>query len=357
MKKIYSVITMVVVTFSVNAQNKAVGTSPILVNKANKQIKAFPMPTDRAAGDTLMWFPAPGVYLASTADQASFDVVSEDIDGLTTTNSGIPQDLGLVYSDNNDVNGMGNPTADNFYFPWENPVNAGGTDSAFFWYGSSWFNPAGTADNWLMMGPITLSGLGHTLKWYDRTNPAYRDGYKVYIQNATTVSNPASFADFTGTAVYTKTDAYPSPTYTTDTTWVLRSVTIPATFTGQSIYIAFNHNANDMDVLYLDNFTVVEAPVSVEENGFFNGVKIDQNMPNPFALNTTINYSLKEKAAVSLSVYDVTGKLVAEQFEGSKTAGNHAIKFNSDNLNSGVYYYSLKVGENTSASMKMVIVK
>ncbi len=355
MKKIYTLVAAVAVVLTANAQNRVAGTSSNNVHKANKQIRVMPMSADRAAGDTLMWLPAPGVFLADAADQASFDVVFEDIDGLTTNNAGVPTAIELVFSDNNDVNGLGAPTADNFYFPWENPVNAGGADSAFFWYGTSWFAPAGQANNWLMMGPITIPAGGATLKWYDRTNPAYRDGYKVYVQSTATVSSPVTFADFTGTAIYTKTDAYPSPTYATDTTWVLRTVSLPASVNGQQVHIAFNQNANDMDVLYFDNFTVVENAVGVNE--FVNGAKFSQNSPNPFGTVTTINYELQSASKVTLNVYDVTGKKVIEQNQGELAAGKHSVKVNAENLAAGVYYYSLKVNENTTSSMKMVVVK
>jgi hypothetical protein len=355
MKKIYTLVAAFAVVLSANAQNKAVGTSAATVHKTNKQIRVMPMPAERAGGDTLMWLPAPGVFLSNAADQTAFDLVTEDIDGLPTNNAGFGDDWGLVFSDNIDVNGSSQPTADNWYFPWENPILAGGTDSAFFWRATSWFNPAGTANNWMMMGPITIPANGATLSWFDRTNPAYRDGYKVFVQSTSTVSTPVTFADFTGTAIYTKTDAYPSPTYTTDTTWVLRTAAIPASVNGQQIHIAFQHNANDMDVLYLDNILVVEAIVGVNE--FVNGAKFSQNAPNPFGTVTSINYELQNSAKVTLNVYDVTGKKVIEQNQGDLAAGKHSVKVNAENLAAGVYYYSLKVNENVTSSMKMVVVK
>jgi flagellar hook assembly protein FlgD len=66
---------------------------------------------------------------------------------------------------------------------------------------------------------------------------------------------------------------------------------------------------------------------------------------------------LEKNASVVLSVYDVTGKKIAEQSAGEQSAGSHTIEFNAENLSAGVYYYSVKAGENTSSSIKMVIIK
>ena len=261
-------------------------------------------------------------------------------------------DFEAVYSINADLNGVGNPTGDNFYHPYENPT----VDSAFFYRSGSWFNPAGIANNWLIMGPVTLPS-GGALGWYDRTNPAYRDGYKVYVTEASNVSPTPTFTDFTGSAIYTKTDAYPSPTYATDTTWVLRTAILPGAVSGQPIYIAFNHNSNDMDVLYLDDFFVIEGITGVNESEFVNGAKLRQNMPNPAANFTTVSYELKDKSEITFTVYDVTGKKVAEQFEGTKSSGNHTIRLSTENIQAGVYYYSLMVGHNVTSAKKMVVVK
>jgi len=356
MKKIYTLIAATAIVFSASAQTKATHTT-VAGHQVSKNIKVMSTTsTGRAMGDTLMWLPAPGVYLFDPADQADFVLNTQDVDGLTTYNAGFGDDFGLVYTDNQDVNVLGNPTADNFYHPWEDPNATPDPDTTFFWRATSWFAPAGQADNWIMMGPVTIPSTGANLSWFDRTNPAYRDGYKVYLSSTIATPGTIDFSDFNDPAVYTKTDAHVSPTYATDTTWVQRTVAIPAAYTGAPVYIAFNHTANDMDVLYLDEF-LVSQNTSVGVTEFTNGVKLGQNMPNPFNSTSTITYQLETAAAVSLSVYDVTGKLVAGQSEGTQSAGSHILTFNGSDLSAGVYYYSLKVGENSTSTMKMVIVK
>ncbi len=349
MKKIYTLITATVVVFAANAQDKSLSLRVPAKNVHSITLNPNILPM--AIGDTLMYMPLPGTYVNPT-DNAAFNVQTEDIDGLPTNNVGADVDWGALYSIDSSLNGSGNPTNDNFFHSWETP----GVDTPTFWHATSWFSPLGTANNWLIFGPITLT-TGGIVMWFDRTNPGYRDGYKLFA--TTTTSSPATFSDFTGSAFYTKTDASPSPTKATDTTWVLRTAVIPPMYEAQSIYLAFQHNANDMDVLYLDEITVVESAlgVSVSKNVFMNGVKLGQNSPNPFSNISVITYELEKSASVALSVYDVTGKKVAEQNEGNQNKGQHTINVNAENLPAGVYYYSLTVGKHATSTMKMVVIK
>ena len=347
MKKIYTLIAASTIVFAANAQNKSLIERIPAKNVHAATINPHVLPM--AAGDTLMYMPLPETYVNPT-DNADFNIVIEDIDGLSTNNTGADPDWATYYSTDSSLNGNGNPTKNNFFHSWETP----GVDTPSFWSASSWFVPAGTANNWLMFGPITLPA-GGTVMWFDRNNPGYRDGYKLFA--TTSPSSPVTFSDFTGAAFYTKTSSSNSPTKATDTTWVLRTVVVPPMYEAQSIYLAFQHDANDMDVLYLDEITVVESPLTIDENKFVNGAKLGQNSPNPFSNVSSINYELETSSLVALSVYDVTGKKVAGQNEGNKTSGKHIVKFDAENLPAGVYYYNLTVGKQTTSTMKMVVIK
>lgn len=347
MKKIYFIIAATTITFSANAQNKLLEerSGPRSVHSLAINPNVQPM----AIGDTLVYIPL-GEAFVNPVDNADFNIVIEDIDGLPTNNVGTDPDWGVYSSTDSSVNGMGNPTANNYFHPWEDSM----ADTTKFWHATSWFSPAGIADNWLMFGPITLTA-GGIVSWYDRTNSGYRDGYKLYATMAP--SSPVTFSDFTGSPFYTKTDASPSPTKATDTTWVLRTAVIPPAYESKLIYLAFRHTANDMDVLYLDEIVVTESALSINEDAMVNGVKLGQNSPNPFSNTTIIKYELQNSASVSVSIYDITGKKVAEQNEGNQNAGKHNINFNAQNLSAGVYYYSLTAGKNTTSVMKMVVIK
>ncbi|MEJ2105082.1 MAG: T9SS type A sorting domain-containing protein [Ignavibacteriaceae bacterium] len=83
---------------------------------------------------------------------------------------------------------------------------------------------------------------------------------------------------------------------------------------------------------------------------------LSQNYPNPFNPSTTINYQLPENSFVSLKVYNVLGNEVASLVNEQKQAGKYEVEFNASELGSGVYFYTLKVGEFVQ-SKKMLLLK
>ncbi|MBX2991898.1 MAG: T9SS type A sorting domain-containing protein, partial [Bacteroidetes bacterium] len=60
--------------------------------------------------------------------------------------------------------------------------------------------------------------------------------------------------------------------------------------------------------------------------------------PNPFNPSTTISYDLPEVADVSLVIYDVVGREVAEIVHGTRAAGYHSATWNASSVASGVYF-------------------
>lgn len=78
--------------------------------------------------------------------------------------------------------------------------------------------------------------------------------------------------------------------------------------------------------------------------------------PNPFNPTTTISYQLPVAGFVSLKVYDLQGREVADLINGYRQAGSHEITFDGSNLTSGIYFYRLKAGD-FNAIGKMVLMK
>ena len=83
---------------------------------------------------------------------------------------------------------------------------------------------------------------------------------------------------------------------------------------------------------------------------------LQQNYPNPFNPSTQIAYGLTAQGHVTLKVYDVIGREVAEVVNSVQSAGWHSARFDASNLASGVYYYTLKAG-NLVESKKMLLLK
>ncbi len=73
--------------------------------------------------------------------------------------------------------------------------------------------------------------------------------------------------------------------------------------------------------------------------------RLEQNYPNPFNPSTTIEFSLKKQSDVTLSIFNMLGQEVAVLVKGVIPAGNHKVRFNANNLSTGVYMYQLKAGD------------
>jgi hypothetical protein len=79
--------------------------------------------------------------------------------------------------------------------------------------------------------------------------------------------------------------------------------------------------------------------------GLPRGFELEQNYPNPFNPSTTIRYTVPGESFVSISLYDLSGRLVASLVRGRHSAGSYSIKFDASGLTSGVYVYAMRAGE------------
>ncbi|HRE10135.1 MAG TPA: YCF48-related protein [Ignavibacteria bacterium] len=89
-------------------------------------------------------------------------------------------------------------------------------------------------------------------------------------------------------------------------------------------------------------------------------VTLEQNYPNPFNPSTNINYNLPSGANVTLKVYDIAGREVANLFSGYQNTGSHSVRFDAAGLASGVYFYKLSVqngADFTTKVNKMILTK
>ncbi len=96
------------------------------------------------------------------------------------------------------------------------------------------------------------------------------------------------------------------------------------------------------------------APSAIE-NGEAYKSSLD-NYPNPFNPVTNISFEVPTQGLVTLKVYDLAGKEVANLVNEVKPAGSYNIEFNGVKLSSGIYLYRLTSG-NTVITNKMTLIK
>lgn len=139
----------------------------------------------------------------------------------------------------------------------------------------------------------------------------------------------------------------------------MRVSTTPGTSTGNYTLNIKTTGTGGMPPVHLRSFNIrVHNPIGITPIGTNVPTKFDllQNYPNPFNPVTNIKFDIAKTGLVKLSVYDVTGREVAELINGEIQAGSYNYDFNASNLASGIYFYKLEAG-NFNSIKKMILVK
>jgi|GEM_PF-1853521 len=94
-----------------------------------------------------------------------------------------------------------------------------------------------------------------------------------------------------------------------------------------------------------------EAEIVIPMDYFLSG-----GYPNPFNSVTRLNYGLPESGLVSISVYDLTGRLVQQLLNHQQVAGYHSVTWNAKSASSGLYIVRM-TAEGFSKVQKIVLTK
>jgi hypothetical protein len=84
---------------------------------------------------------------------------------------------------------------------------------------------------------------------------------------------------------------------------------------------------------------------------------LKQNYPNPFNTRTTIPYFIAEEEEITISIYDMRGRIVENFNQINNQEGWHDVVFKADNMSSGIYFYRLASKENIVSQKKMLLMK
>jgi hypothetical protein len=159
---------------------------------------------------------------------------------LETFNSGIPATW-LRYN----VDGL-TPNAGVSFMTnaWVNRLRSAG-DSCIC--STSWYEPVGTANDWIVSPSFTVTSTNMWLHWEEFTPDAsFPDGYEVKI--STTGNTPADFT--TNLMVVTAAN----------TNGFLEKGANLGAYNGMTVRVAFRNNSNDKYLLYLDNIGAMDLP-------------------------------------------------------------------------------------------------
>ncbi|MCB0724438.1 MAG: choice-of-anchor J domain-containing protein [Ignavibacteriae bacterium] len=212
-------------------------------------------------------------------------------------------------------------------------------------------------DQWLVTPQITNVGAGDSLSFWIQcpgyTNGSYLD--YVYIMVSTTTPTTGAFSPV---------DTLFWPAASPDTNWTryaYKLTDLAGVTAGSNIYVAWREkvadNFNDGAAILLDlvDVTVLTA-IQQTSNQTPDAYRLSQNYPNPFNPSTSINFDIAAKGFVSLKVYDMLGREVANLVNKELTAGSYSYNFDASKLNSGIYFYKLQTGSFVETK-KMMLVK
>lgn len=181
---------------------------------------------------------------------------------------------------------------------------------------TSYFDPAGTADRWLITPAITLGSYGNFLFWDAKSHdPSYPDSYKIFI--STTDTQLSSFTDTLAVVISEISD------------WNSRSINLSEIgYNDQTVYIAFVNQTEDGFKLYIDDIRVEKentSSISTLESTKFNVY------PNPVS-NVLHIETVKEIEVVR--IISPEGKIILETL--------YSNEINVEGLQPSVYYIEIE---------------
>ncbi|PWL27052.1 MAG: hypothetical protein DCO96_11980 [Fluviicola sp. XM-24bin1] len=240
-----------------------------------------------------------------TYSQAQTLVYEEDFD------NGIPASYTLVDNDGFTPNQATAEFAD-AWIALPDPLDS--TDTIVG--STSFFEPIGTADRWLITPAITLGAYGNFVYWEGRSHdPSFPDGYFVLASRTGT-----QIADFTDTVAVVFAEL---------STWTLNSASLSdAGLDGETVHLAFVNRTFDGFKLYLDSISVfVDDPVGLQE---------EQVLQVQFGPNPTEDQVYFNMQPDLIQIYTLSGASVAV-FE-------NANQISLADLPAGMYWMEIRKG-------------
>lgn len=119
-------------------------------------------------------------------------------------------------------------------------------------------------------------------------------------------------------------------------------------------------NGDGSTIIDMGAYEYGSIPVGIETPLIQNSIRQQtdniQSYPNPFSIETTIEFHLPINQQVSLKIFDITGREIETLVSGRLDKGDHTYTMNAVNLQSGIYLYRLSAGGDV-VSGKLVVRK
>lgn len=111
--------------------------------------------------------------------------------------------------------------------------------------------------------------------------------------------------------------------------------------------------------IFIDTTSAYISEQSSHSN--ISDVYLEQCYPNPFNSTTVVSYRLPQNQKIQIILYDITGRIVRQLWDGAQVAGYHKLLWNGkddagNHLPSGLYFCRIQTASSTKAR-KIVLIK
>ncbi len=119
-----------------------------------------------------------------------------------------------------------------------------------------------------------------------------------------------------------------------------------------------NYDGSGRAVIFRDSSNTVSGieHLAGSDSPLPERIKLFQNYPNPFNSTTTFSFYLPKAALINFSIYNTTGQLIQILQNGYTPAGYRSIRWDTKDLSSGVYFFSIST-EQYQVSKKCLLIK
>lgn len=203
---------------------------------------------------------------------------------------------------------------------------------------TSWLNPTGTADSWLITPTISNIAANTVLTW-DAMAPdaSFADGYEIYVTtNTITVPTTGDFSSSNKIFALTSENSI----------WTSRGLSLAA-YAGQNIRIAFKNNSTDKYQLWIDDITVQNNSTQ------YDGITQTNHVYKYSTINTNnvISATFKNNGyttANNITInYQIGTNPTITEIQNLSTPLNYLesrlLTFNTNFISASAGYYPLKI--------------
>jgi len=143
--------------------------------------------------------------------------------------------------------------------------------------------------------------------------------------------------------------------------YAVRNGTLEQSYSNASneiCYIRFGIPSNNNIEVSIEVNTTSVTIEEIAANSSF----LIQNYPNPFTDETHIEFTLKEKANIELTIFDISGRKIKNLVNEHKLPGEYTINWDGSDamgntVNTGVYFYKYSVNGKQVATEQMIFGK